>query len=121
VTYSYTTRGMYHPPPREELGEIVSDSINADPVGIVKSLGDRAGGEGEDDGDGPPMPPVFAEVESAVSRHLTMKKPPLPAIVEYEVGSTMEVATMTTATAARRRRRRWAVRLVRVSYSGPRG
>ena len=90
VTYSYTTRGMYHPPPREELGEIVSDSINADPVGIVKSLGDRGGGEGEDDGDGPPMPPVFAEAESAVSRHLTMKRPPLPAIVEYEVGSMVE-------------------------------
>ncbi len=102
MTYSYTTRGMYHPPPHEELGEIVSDSINADPVGIVKSLGDRAGGEGEDDGDGPPMPPVFAEVESAVSRHLTTLKPPLPAIVEYEVGSTMEVAVMTTTTAARR-------------------
>jgi len=61
MTYSYTTRGMYHPPPREELGEIVLDSINADPVGIVKSLGDRAGGEGKDDGDGPPMPPVFVD------------------------------------------------------------
>ena len=36
------------------------------------------------------MPPVFAEAESAVSRHLTMKRPPLPAIVEYEVGSMVE-------------------------------
>ena len=40
VTYTFTTRGKYSPPPFEQLGNIVSESINADPVGLVKSLKD---------------------------------------------------------------------------------
>jgi hypothetical protein len=74
VTYSYTTRGKYNPPPSEQLGEILSESINDDSVGVVKSLGER-GGEGNNDDSETLLPPVFAESEGAVSRHLSLKKP----------------------------------------------
>ena len=61
VTYTFTTRGKYSPPPFEQLGTIVSDSINADPVGLVKSLKDKD--------------PVFEQVDDDVNvRHLTLKK-----------------------------------------------
>ena len=64
----------------------------------VRHMEDLDDAEDEDDGDGPPMPPVFAEAEGAVSRHLTMKKPPPPAIVEREVESMVEGwATMESA------------------------
>lgn len=64
VTYTFTTRGRYNPPPYEQLGAIISDSINADPEGLVKSLKDR-----ENNG----LPEVFEEVEDAGARHLTVK------------------------------------------------
>jgi len=61
VTYTFTTRGKYSPPPFEQLGTIVSDSINADPVGLVKSLKDKD--------------PVFEQADDTVNvRHLTLKK-----------------------------------------------
>jgi len=64
VTYTITTRGKYRPPPFEQLGAIMTDSINADPQGLVKSLKDKEG-----------LPPVFNEVEGANARHLTVKVP----------------------------------------------
>ena len=63
VTYTFTTRGKYNPPPHVQLGTIVSDSINADPVGLVKSLKDKEN----------VLPPVFEEIEDANVRHLTLK------------------------------------------------
>jgi len=60
VTYTFTTRGKYSPPPFEQLGTIVSDSINADPVGLVKSLKDKD--------------PVFEQADDVNVRHLTLKK-----------------------------------------------
>jgi hypothetical protein len=83
VTYAYTTRGKYNPPPFEQIGEIVSDSIDADPMGVVKSLGNRAGDGTTDDGGTSEIqiPPVFAKSQGAVSRHLSLKKPPSPVVV----------------------------------------
>ena len=66
VTYTFTTRGKYSPPPYEQLGTLVSDSINADPVGLVKSLKDRENPNVQ-------LPPVFDEVDDANVRHLTLK------------------------------------------------
>lgn len=66
VTYTFTTRGKYSPPPYEQLGTLVSDSINADPVGLVKSLKDRENPDVQ-------LPPAFDEVDDANVRHLTLK------------------------------------------------
>ena len=66
VTYTFTTRGKYSPPPYEQLGTLVSDSINADPVGLVKSLKDRENPEVQ-------LPTVFDDVDDANVRHLTLK------------------------------------------------
>lgn len=63
ITYTLTTWGSYNPPPFEQLGTIVSDSINADPEGLVKSLRDKESG----------LPPVFEEVDELKARHLTTK------------------------------------------------
>jgi len=83
VTYNITTLGAYNPPPFEQLGTIISDSINADPQELVKSLKDREGSN---------LPPVFEEVEDLTARHLTTKvgkvlPPPISDIQESnEVG-----------------------------------
>ena len=66
VTYTFTTRGKYSPPPYEQLGTLVSDSINADPVGLVKSLKDIENPNVQ-------LPEVFDEVDDANVRHLTLK------------------------------------------------
>lgn len=63
VTYTLTTWGSYSPPPFEQLGTIISDSINADPTGLVKSLQDKES----------KLPPVFEEVDDSNARHLTTK------------------------------------------------
>jgi len=69
VKYTLTTRGTYRPPPFQQLGSVVQDSINSDPKTLVKSLKERRD-----------LPPVFGEVESADARHLTLKleAPPAP-------------------------------------------
>jgi len=77
VTYSFTTRGQYNPPPYVPLGDIVSSSINADPSGIIKSLQSRK--VGVDDGNNsnsskPALAPVFEQSTGAETRHLTLKK-----------------------------------------------
>jgi len=83
VTYNITTLGSYKPPPFEQLGAIISDSINADPQEFVKSLKDREGSN---------LPPIFEEVEDLTARHLTTKvgkvlPPPISEIQESnEVG-----------------------------------
>jgi len=64
VTYTFATRGRYNPPPHEQLGTIISDSINADPMGLVKSLKNR-----KNNG----LPELFENVTDAGARHLTMK------------------------------------------------
>ena len=64
VTYTFTTRGKYNPPPSQQLGALISNSINADPVGLVKSLKDKENS----------LPSVFEEVDDVNIRHLTLKK-----------------------------------------------
>ena len=64
VTYTFTTRGKYNPPPSQQLGALISNSINADPVGLVKSLKDKENS----------LPSVFEEVDDVNVRHLTLKK-----------------------------------------------
>lgn len=77
VTYSFTTRGRYNPPPYEPLGDIVSYSINADPVSIINSLQRRK----DVSSDAKPALSIFKQSTGAETRHLTLKKPPPQAIV----------------------------------------
>ncbi|KAL7515932.1 hypothetical protein ACHAWX_001001 [Stephanocyclus meneghinianus] len=65
ITYSFTARGSYRPPPHEQLGYFVQDSINADPTKLSRALREE-----------PTLP--FEEVESVQSNHLTVG-PPAPA------------------------------------------
>jgi hypothetical protein len=77
VTYSFTTRGRYNPPPYEPLGDIVSNSINADPSGIIKSLQSRKVGveSGKNSNSSKPaFASVFEQSTGAETRHLTLKK-----------------------------------------------
>ena len=72
VTYKFTARGGYNPPPHLQLGKIVEDSINSDQRKLTKSLQDKIG-QG--------VPDVFAELENVDSRHLTVKEES-PSVVE---------------------------------------
>lgn len=72
VTYKFTARGGYKPPPHLQLGKIVEDSINADQRKLTKSLQDKIG-QG--------LPDVFAQLENVDSRHLTIKED-VPSVVE---------------------------------------
>jgi hypothetical protein len=77
VTYSFTTRGRYNPPPYEPLGDIVSNSINADPSGIIKSLQSRKVGVesgNNSNSSKPALASVFEQSTGAETRHLTLKK-----------------------------------------------
>jgi len=38
VTYSLTARGHYRPPPYQQLGSVIEDSINSNPQEVVRSL-----------------------------------------------------------------------------------
>uniref|UniRef100_A0A7S2KB71 Uncharacterized protein n=1 Tax=Skeletonema marinoi TaxID=267567 RepID=A0A7S2KB71_9STRA len=60
VTYKFTARGEYNPPPRLQLGEIAEQSINADSRRLTKTLREKVGD-------------VFADLETVNSKHLTVK------------------------------------------------
>ena len=64
VTYTLTARGTYRPPPYEQLGTVLQESINSDPEAVVKSLKDRESND---------LPAIFDEVETASARHMTLK------------------------------------------------
>ena len=77
VTYSFTTRGRYNPPPYEPLGDIVSNLINANPSGIIKSLQSRKVGVqsgNNSNSSKPALASVFEQSTGAETRHLTLKK-----------------------------------------------
>ncbi|KAL7482504.1 hypothetical protein ACHAW6_008191 [Cyclotella cf. meneghiniana] len=62
ITYSLTARGSYNPPPHDQLGYFVEDSINADSDNFVRTL--------REDNTLP-----FQDLESADSTHLTVESP----------------------------------------------
>ena len=65
ITYKFTTRGSYKPPPHDQFGDVVQQSINADSNHLVKTL------QRSND-----LPEFFADLEGADSRHLTAKAIP---------------------------------------------
>jgi hypothetical protein len=64
ITYTFTARGTYRPPPHEQLGHFVQNSINADPTELVRTLREDS-----------TLP--FQNLESVESSHLTIG-PPAP-------------------------------------------
>lgn len=84
VTYKFTARGGYKPPPHLQLGKIVEDSINSDQRKLTKSLQDMIG-QG--------VPDVFAELENVDSRHLTIKEES-PSVVEMLNDQTQPTSAM---------------------------
>ena len=84
VTYKFTARGGYKPPPHLQLGKIVEDSINSDQRKLTKSLQDKIG-QG--------LPDVFAQLENVDSRHLTVKED-LPSVVEMLNDQSQPTSTM---------------------------
>mmetsp|Transcript_21212 Transcript_21212/g.42645 ORF Transcript_21212/g.42645 Transcript_21212/m.42645 type:complete len:756 (-) Transcript_21212:36-2303(-) len=60
VTYKFTARGEYNPPPRLQLGEIAEQSINADSRRLTKTLREKIGD-------------AFVDLETVNSKHLTVK------------------------------------------------
>ena len=105
VTYTITTRGQYRPPPFQQLGTIVSDSINRDPMVLVKSLKEKGNIEDEVE-----LPPVFDDVEEANVRHLTLKNSPF-----YTIGGVQVYAVDSGGLA------RWAtlpIALISVAIAG---
>eukprot|EP00984_Skeletonema_dohrnii_P001063 scaffold331_cov123-Skeletonema_dohrnii-CCMP3373.AAC.3 len=60
VTYKFTARGEYNPPPYLQLGQIAEQSINADSRRLTKTLREKVGD-------------VFADLETVNSKHLTIK------------------------------------------------
>ena len=61
VTYKFTARGGYNPPPFLQLGEIAEQSINADSRKLTKTLQDKIGD-------------VFTELQTVNSKHMTVQK-----------------------------------------------
>jgi len=70
VTYTLTTRGAYRPPPFEQLGSVVEDSINTNRGILVRSLQDKQ-----------ELPPIFHEVEGANARRLVVEPEPKKTIL----------------------------------------
>jgi hypothetical protein len=62
VTYKFTARGGYNPPPQLQLGEIAEQSINADSRKLTKTLQDKVGD-------------VFVDLQTINAKHMTVKKP----------------------------------------------
>jgi len=60
VTYKFTARGGYDPPPQLQLGEIAEQSINADSRKLTKTLQDKIGD-------------VFVDLQAVNSKHMTVK------------------------------------------------
>lgn len=63
VTYTFTSRGAYNPPPHEQLGYFVQNSINANPDKLGRSLRED-----------PDLP--FKDLSETSSNHLTVGPPP---------------------------------------------
>ena len=91
ITYEISARGRYRPPPFEQLGSGIEDSINRDPAGLKRGLEERAGTDGSG-----ALPAVFATVESTGARHLTVKAARAPTVVvmDSSPGSFEEWATV---------------------------
>ncbi|KAL7510518.1 hypothetical protein ACHAXN_007418 [Cyclotella atomus] len=90
ITYTFTAQGTYNPPPHEQLGYFVQNSINANPADLVRSLREDK-----------TLP--FQDIISAESSHLTVGPPPpkvctgcfgLQAIVALDEGGLKSWATV---------------------------
>jgi hypothetical protein len=66
ITYTLTARGSYRPPPHDQLGYFLEDSINANPSVVVNSFKEQQN-----------LPRFFSELEDVGARHLTVG-PPAP-------------------------------------------
>lgn len=99
VKYTLTTRGAYNPPPHEQLGAILEDSVNRDPGGLVKSIKERRG-EG--------LPPVFEDVEDVDASHLTVQIPQKGKVPAISVAERQEISNAKAAEESRGRMADWA-------------
>lgn len=72
VTYNFTIRGRYDPPPLVKLGPTALQSINEDPTNLFERLIEEM--SYNDDGS---VPAVFQEVEGAAACHMTLEKVPV--------------------------------------------
>ena len=78
VTYNFTIRGQYDPPPQVKLGPSALQSINSDPTDLFERLIEEM-----ESNENASVPPVFQEVEGAVACHLTLEKAPV--IVDMDI------------------------------------
>jgi len=77
VTYNFTIRGRYDPPPLVKLGPTALQSINEDPTNLFERLIEEMSYN-----DGGSVPTVFQEVEGAAACHMTLEKEPV--VVDME-------------------------------------
>ncbi len=72
VTYTFTIRGQYDPPPLVKLGSLALQSVNRDPTDLFERLIEEMESNKNES-----VPLVFQEVKGAVACHLTLEKAPV--------------------------------------------